>query len=57
MEYETMVAEEEAQNEVVFSEDSCEELERENWPIPGDMEDQLYEEWRDNNGTSEDSQQ
>lgn len=57
MEYETMVAEEEAQNEVILDEESHEELQEENCPIQSDLEDQLYEEWRDNNGRTEDSQQ
>jgi len=55
MEYETIDVEED-QNEMVLDEKFSEELE-EDCPIPWGLEDQLYEEWRDNNGTTEDSQQ
>ena len=57
MEYETMLMEEEAQNEMVLDEEFTEELQEENCPIPWGLEDQLYEEWRDNNGTTEDFEQ
>lgn len=57
MEYEIIDMGEEAQNERVLDEEFTEELQEENCPIPWGLEDQLYEEWRDNNGTTEDFEQ
>lgn len=46
MEYETMIAEEGAQNEIVLCEESFEELMEQTCSVPWDIEDQLFEEWR-----------
>ena len=54
MEHETIDVEQD-QNEMVFNEEFTEELQEEDGPIPWDLEDQLYEEWREDNGTTEDS--
>jgi len=55
MEYET-IGVEETQNEVVLDKECCEEL-QENCPIQWDLEDQLYEEWRDNKDFPEEEHQ
>ena len=56
MEYQTIDVKEEDQNEMVFDEEFAEELQEEDGPILWDLEDQLYEKWREDNGTTEDSQ-
>jgi len=55
MEYETMDMEEEDQNEMVLDEEFTEGLQEEDCSIPWDLEDQLYEKWREDNGATEDS--
>ena len=57
MEHETIMAMEEDQNEMVLDEEFTEELREEDGPILWDLEDQLYEKWREDNGTTEDLEQ
>lgn len=57
MEYETIDVKEEDQNEMVLDEEFTEELQEEDGPILWDLEDQLYEKWREDNGTTEDLEQ
>ena len=57
MEYETIGMEEPAINEIVDWDEYGEETTEDNGLILWDLEDRVYEEWRDNNKTTEDSQQ
>ncbi len=57
MEYETIGMEEPAHNEILDWDEYGEETTEDNGLILWDLEDRIYEEWRDNNETTEDSQQ
>jgi len=57
MENETTLMEEPADNQILDWDEYGEETTEDNGLILWDLEDRIYEEWRDNNETTEDSQQ